>query len=295
MNHEKRNTGFRPFGAAALCSLIFAAAGLAPVRGEENEKGLLGAWKATAELSYVVTGGNTATSAFSLANTFKRTWEKDVLTVKTFALRSHSTTITRTAVGTEADFTLVELKTKRLVAENYFLAAQYDRRLGKKVVAQFGFGWDRNKFAGVAGRVILTAGTGYAWIETNRTQFKTDGGLTFTLRKYFGQPTSSFAGFRGIVSFEQKLFDTSAFASQFIFDENLRRTVDWRYDWTNSVTASISKSLALKTSVRVLYAHLPANEAVPLFDLAGLPTGLTVPIPLKKHDTFFTTSIVVNF
>jgi hypothetical protein len=61
------------------------------------------------------------------------------------------------------------------------------------------------------------------------------------------------------------------------------------------VTASISKSLALKTSVRVLYAHLPANEAVPLFDLAGLPTGLTVPIPLKKHDTFFTTSIVVNF
>jgi len=38
-----------------------------------------------------------------------------------------------------------------------------------------------------------------------------------------------------------------------------------------------------------------ADEAVPLFDLGGLPTGLTVPVPLKKVDTFFTTSIVINF
>lgn len=293
MIHRKRHPIIRPFTAAALGLLAFVAVRPAPARAED--KGLLGAWKVTAELSYVVTGGNTATSAFSLANTFRRNWEKDVLTIKTFALRSHSTTVTRTAVGTETDFSVVEQKTKRLVAENYLIAAQYDRRLGKKVVAQFGFGWDRNRFAGVAGRVILTAGTGYAWIETNRTQFKTDGGLTYTLRKYFGLPTSSFAGFRGIATFEQKLFDTSAFASQFIFDENLKRTADWRYDWTNSVTASISKSLALKTSVRVLYAHLPADEAIPLFDPDGLPTGLTVPVPLKKLDTFFTTSIVINF
>ena len=287
---------FRTAAAAAtLGVLALVAVGPVPVRGEESAKGLLGAWKATAELSYVVTGGNTSTSAFSLGNTFKRNWEKDALTIKTFALRSHSTTVTRSAVGTEADFTIVELKTKRLVAENFMVAAQYDHRLSKKVVAQFGLSWDRNRFAGVASRLILSAGTGYAWVETKRTFFKTDGGLTYTLRKYFGLPSSSFAGLRAIATFEQKILEGSSFASQFVFDDNLRKMVDWRYDWTNSVTASISKSLALKTSLRILYAHLPANEAVPLFDLDGLPTGLTVPVPLKKVDTFFTTSIVINF
>jgi putative salt-induced outer membrane protein YdiY len=284
----------RPVGAAAVLALLtFAALDPAPARAEN--KGLLGPWKATAEVSFVVTGGNTATAAFSLANTFKRSWEKDALTVKTYVLSSHATTVTRTAVGTETDFSVIEQKTERLVAENFLVSGMYDHRLSKKVVVQVGLGWDRNRFAGLASRVVFTAGTGYAWIETDRTQFKTDGGLTYTLRKYFGTPASSFAGFRAIGSFEQKLFDSSAFVSQFIFDENLKRTVDWRYDWTNSLTASISKSLALKTSVRLLHAHLPANEAVPLFDLEGLPTGLTVPVPLKKVDTLFTTSIVINF
>jgi putative salt-induced outer membrane protein YdiY len=290
--HQKppRTTG----ASAVLALLAFAALGTVLARAEDN-KGLLGPWKATAEISFVVTGGNTATAAFSLANTFKRSWEKDALTVKTYVLSSHATTITRTAVGTETDFSVIEQKTERLVAENFLVSGMYDHRLSKKVVLQVGLGWDRNRFAGLASRVVFTAGTGYAWIETDRTQFKTDGGLTYTLRKYFGQPATSFSGFRAIGSFEQKLFDSSAFASQFIFDENLKRTVDWRYDWTNSLTASISKSLALKTSVRLLHAHLPANEAVPLFDLEGLPTGLTVPVPLKKVDTLFTTSIVINF
>jgi putative salt-induced outer membrane protein YdiY len=287
------------FHLRTVCAILglaaLAAAWPAALRAEEEARGLLGAWKATAELGYVVTGGNTATSTFSLGTTFKRKWDKDALIFKTFILRSNSTTITKTAAGTETDFVINEEKVRRLVAENFLLSAQYDRRLAKRVVAQFGLSWDRNRFAGVASRLLFTAGTGYAWVETKRTVFKTDGGLTYTLRKYIGQDATSFAGFRAIASFEQKILDSSSVASQFIFDDNLKRMVDWRYDWTTSVSASISKALALKASVRLLYAHLPAEEAVPLFDLEGLPTGLTVPVPLKKLDTFFTTSIVINF
>lgn len=252
-------------------------------------------WKATAELSYVVTGGNTSTSAFSLGNTFARKWDKDGLTFKTYLLRSHATTTTRTARGTETDYEIVRDQVQRLVAENYVVSGQYDRRLAKKVVAQFGLSWDRNRFAGVAGRVLFTAGTGYAWVEAPKTVLKTDFGFTYTLRKYLGEETTSFAGFRGIASFDQKITGTSSFASQFIFDENLKKTVDWRFDWANSVTASISKSLALKTSLRMLYAHLPARESVPLFDADGLPTGIFVPVPLRRLDTFLTTSVVINF
>lgn len=282
-------------GVGMLSLMALLAALPSDACADEKSLGLLGPWKATAELGYVVTGGNTSTSTFSLATTFARKWEKDALIFKTFILRSNATTETKTAVGTETDYVVDVAKVSSLVAENYLVSGEYDHNLAKKVVAQFGLSWDRNRFAGVASRLLLTAGTGYAWVDTQRTHFKTDAGLTYTLRKYIGLPATSFAGFRAIAGFEQKIFDRSSVASQFIFDDNLKKPVDWRYDWTTSVSASISKGLALKTSVRLLYAHLPADQAVPLFDPEGVATGLTVPVPLKGLDTLFTTSIVINF
>lgn len=281
--------------AVALGLLILSAAGLAQAPEKVEEKGLLGPWKATAELGFVLTSGNSSTSTFSLATTVKREWAKDILTVKAYALTSHTAIITRTAQGTETDYTLVVDKTSKLVAENFALSGQYDHRLSKKVVLQTSLGWDRNRFAGLAGRVILTAGAGYAWVETKRTIFKTDGGFTYTWRQYFDQDPTSFLGFRAVAKFEQKILETSGFLSEFIFDDNLRNTVDWRYDWTNSLTASIAKALLLKASLRLVYSNLPADEAVPLFDPLGDPTGLTVPVPLKKLDSYFTTSLVINF
>jgi len=277
-------------GLAAFLAVLPAAA-----RADEPKRGLLGLWNATAELGYVVTGGNTSTSTFSLGTTFIRKWDKDALIFKTFILRGNAATTTKTAVGTETDYVVEETRTSTLVAENYLLSGQYDHNLAKKVVLQVGLSWDRNRFAGVESRGLLTAGTGYAWVDTKKTHFKMDAGLTYTLRKYIGVPATSFAGFRGIAGFDQKILDNSLFASQFIFDDNLKKPVDWRYDWTSSVSAAISKGLALKASVRLLYAHLPANQPVPLFDPDGTNTGLTVPVPLKGLDTFFTTSVVINF
>ncbi len=285
-----------PLKAAGLAAAFAALIGptVAPAAAQEKE-GLLGPWKATAEVSYVVTGGNTSTSAFSLGTTFTRKWEKDTLTFKSYALRSNATTFTRRAVGTEDAFTVIEESSKALVAENFLLAGQYERRISKRLIGQAGMSWDRNRFAGLAGRYMLTAGLGYALVESKKTQVKTDAGLTYTTRKYIGQDATSFAGFRFNLLGEQKLSEKSSFTSQFVFDENLKNTRDWRYDWTNSLTASISKSLALKTSLRMIYTHVPATQNLPLYDLEGLPTGLFVPSPLKHRDTFLTTSIVINF
>jgi putative salt-induced outer membrane protein YdiY len=282
----------RGLAALALTALL---AGLVPaVRAEETE-GLLGPWKATAEVSYVVTGGNTATSAFSLGTTFTRKWAKDILTFKSYVLRSNATTFSRRAVGTEEDYTVVEESIKALVAENYMLAGLYERRISKRLLGQAGLNWDRNRFAGLASRFMLTAGLGYAIVESKNTQVKTDAGLTYTLRKYLDRDSTSFAGFRFNLFGEQKLSEKSSFASQFVFDENLKNTKDWRFDWTNSLTASISKSLALKTSLRMIYTRVPALQSLALFDLEGLPTGLSVDVPLERLDTFLTTSIVINF
>ena len=279
-------------GAAAALALLAPAILTAQ---DAANKGLLGPWKATAEVSYVVTSGNTSTSAFSLGTSFTRKWANDSLLFKSYILRSNATTTTRTARGTEIDFDIIENRVERLVAENYLLAGQYDRRVSKKLAAQAGMSWDRNRFAGVDDRVILTMGFGYAWVEAKRTTIKTDAGLTYTWRQYVNQDTMSFGGLRFNLSAVQKVLDNSSLSTQFIFDENLKKMTDWRFDWTNSVTASISKSLALKTSFRTIYTHLPALQGLPLFDLEGLPTGLTVFVPLKRLDTFLTTSIVINF
>ncbi len=292
-------SSFRAAAAAVtsvgLLALALALARPSALRGQEKKTGLLGPWAGTAEVSYVVTGGNTATSALSVGTSLSRKWTNDTLLFKTFILKSNATTTTRTAQGTVDDFDIFEESITRKVAENYILAGQYDRRISKKLLGQVGLSWDRNRFAGVDDRIIATTGLGYAWIEKERTQVKTSAGVTYTIRQYVGEDWSSFAGFRFSLQGEQKILESSKLSTQFIFDENLQAMRDWRFDWTNSVSASISKWMALKISLRMIYGNVPALQYLPLFDGAGDPTGLTVPYPLKKLDTFLTTSIVINF
>jgi len=281
------------FSALVFWFLIYAPEFRAEEKGEQS--GLLGPWKATAELSYVVTGGNTATSAFSLGTNLTRKWTRDSLSLKTFILRSTATTYLRRAVGTETDFYIEEETSKALVAENYLIAGAYERKISKRLLGQLGVSWDRNKFAGIDRRYMVIAGLGYAWIEKEKTSVRMNAGLTYSSRKYIEQATTSFAGFRFDFLAEQKFSDKSSLSTVFVFDENLKEMKDWRFDWTNSLSASISKALALKVSYKMLYAHLPATAFIPLFDIYGAPTGLTVPYPLKKLDSFFTTSLVINF
>jgi putative salt-induced outer membrane protein YdiY len=283
--------------AFAAAAALVAAIALSPsgAAAQEAKEGLLGPWAATAEVSYVVTGGNSSTSALSVGTSLSRKWAKDTLLFKTYILNSRSRTTTRTAQGTEEDFDIIEETITRKVAENYLLSGQYDRRVSKCLAVQAGASWDRNRFAGVDDRVMLSTGLGYSWLESPNTVVKSSTGLTYTLRQYVGQDAESFAGFRITTSADRKLSKSSSVASLFVFDDNLKRTADWRFDWTNSITASINKSMALKVSLRTLYAHVPANQSLPLVDLLGEPTGLFVPYPLRHLDLFLTTSVVVNF
>jgi len=292
----KRSSSRRAAAAVLFVELLaLILVGPAALGGQEKKTGLLGPWAATAEVSYVVTGGNTATSALSLGTSLSRKWTNDTLLFKTYILKSNATTTTRTAQGTVDDFEVLEESITRKVAENFQVAGQYDRRISKKLLGQVGLGWDRNRFAGLDDRIIATTGFGYAWVEKARTQVKTSAGVTYTVRQYVGEDWSSFAGFRFSLNGEQNILDNSKLSTQFTFDENLQEMRDWRFNWVNSVTASISRSLALKVSLRMLYANVPALQYLPLFDDLGDPTGLTVPYPLKKLDTFLTTSIVINF
>ncbi|MCX8159993.1 MAG: DUF481 domain-containing protein [Candidatus Saccharicenans sp.] len=253
-------------------------------------------WKKTLELSYVVTGGNTLSSSFSFgANLTRSPNEKDTYALRTFLLRSHSTTITRRAVGTVEDYMVEEERTRRLSAENYLLSGQYDHRVSGRLTTNLAFVWDRNKFSGVLSRALWTAGAGLVMADSARTRMRTQAGLSFTIRKYSQQPVNTFLGFRYALSWEQKLFDNASFATAFIFDDNLAHISDWRYEWNFNVAAPLNKKLSLKTGVRILRNNKPPDLSVPLFTSEGVDTGETVLIPRGKVDTFFTTSFVLNF
>ncbi|MBC7348480.1 MAG: DUF481 domain-containing protein [Candidatus Aminicenantes bacterium] len=270
--------------------------GPSPVEKKKGSGDWLALWKKTLELSYVVTGGNTLSSSFSLgANLIRSNNEKDTYTLKTFLLRSHSTTITRRAVGTPENFIIEEEKTRQLSAENYLLSGQYDHRVSGRLTTNLAFVWDRNKFAGVLSRALWTGGAGLVVADSARTKIQTQAGLSLTIRKYNQQPVNTFLGFRYTLTWEQKLFDNASFATAFIFDDNLARISDWRYEWNFNVAAPLNKKLALKTGVRVLRNNRPPDLKVPLFTTEGLETGTTVLIPRGKVDTFFTTSLVLNF
>lgn len=259
-------------------------------------KDWLDPWKKTLELSYVVTGGNTVTSSFSLGSTLLKTPnERDSYLLKTFFLRTHSTTINQKAVGSEDNFSLIEDKTRKLTAENYLIQAQYDHRPTGRLLTNLGFSWDRNKLAGVEGRALGTAGAGVILADSDSTKMKMSAGLSFTIRKYSGQSVSSFLGFQYAFSWKQKLLDNSSLETGFVFDDNIKHLGDWHYDWETSLMAPLTKSLALKASVRVMKNNRPPEAEVPLYGPDNVDTGLTVLVPRQKVDTFFTTTIVLNF
>lgn len=277
-------------------SVILAVLALAVLwtTAQAQEARKLG-WVDKAELSYLMTGGNAVTSTLGIRNTLIRTWANDLIKIQASAVRAHATTSSRRAVGTADQFSIVEERTERPVAENYLVAVQYDRRITDRWMANIGLSWDRNLFTGVESRLVAAAGAGTVWIAAAKTKFKTNYNLTYTARKYVSADRSFLLGFQGVWDFEQKLTDTTTLGGQFTLDESLKDTSDWRGDMVNSLGVAMSKNLALKVSLRLLYANKPAREKVPLDTEDGLPTGLAVFHSLHKLDTLFTTSLVVNF
>ena len=285
----KTGLSFCLAGAAAV-SLALSAPRLAAA--EESRKP---AWMDKAEFSFVSTGGNAQSSSLGIANTLTRTWARDQLRLTANVLRAHGTTVTRRAVGAAGGFAVVEDRAEQLVAENYALGALYDRSVSKRWTLNAGLSWDRNRFTGVASRLVAVLGGGTAWLDAERAKLRTAYGLTVTSRKYVSADRTSFVGFRATSDYERKLGPSAAVSGRLIFDEDFGDLADWRGEMVNSLSTAMSKRLALQVSVRWLYANRPAFEEIPLFGPDGSAAGSTVPVPLHKLDSFFTTSLCLNF
>jgi len=285
-----------------IAPLLFLAASIvpAPVAWADGPK--LG-WADTAEFSYVATAGNTDTQTLGFKDKLTRTWERSLFTLNAGGIRVETTTTDRFAVGTTSNFNVRENKVSDVTAENYYLNGRFDHKITDHFFWFGGAGWDRNTFSGIQNRYTGFGGVGNIWVDGDRTKFRTDYAATYTKQDdVVKNPNTndSFAGARFSSAFLKKIGDSSTYTNDFVIDDNLSETPDWRATMVNSLSVAMSKRLAIKLSLQWLYDNRPSFKDIDLLAANPTPppnlvkTG-TVPFELDKLDTIFTSSIVVNF
>ncbi len=281
----------RPLLTLALLSISWPAAAQDEADAPEPS-----GWTGTAEATLVFTGGNTDASSVGFRLAIGRNWLGGTMSLEGGGIRVRTATRTRTAIGSVEDFSVVEDTISSVTAENYYARARFHRPVSQRLSWYLGGGWERNIFAGIDSRYTISSGISRAWLEGDRSHFRTDLGLTHTRERYVAAVDGAeFAGLRFAWDYSRKLSDATTFTSKLIADDNLADTADLRVDFLSALAVAMSDRLALKISLQVLWDNRPALKGVPLVSADGATPGDVVLAPLGKTDSLLTLALVINF
>lgn len=284
------------FTAAAL--LVGIAGPLEAQEAEEEER--LGFYD-TADLSLVITGGNSSATTLGFGNVAEYLWTRSALRFDVGGIRTDARdSENRFAVGTgPGDFEIIEPESET-TAEAYHAMLRYDYKLGERWYTFGQGGWDRNTFAGFDNRWSGAAGLGWIAFDREKMILKFDLAGTFTSEEPVFGESAEFAGIRFAYDYLHHLTSSTDYISLLVVDENLDDTGDLRADWYNAVEVAISEKLALKSGLRLLWRNQPLSQGLPLVDPAGTPiedgsgNQVLVPYELDALDTIFTTALVLT-
>jgi putative salt-induced outer membrane protein YdiY len=248
---------------------------------------------ANADLSYVLTSGNSNANSLGFKGDVTRRWTKHSIGFAAGGLRASSSPDARYAVGTPGDFEIV-VPEAELTAEYYYGRGRYDYKLSDRLFFTTGAGWERNRFSGIDNRWLVDAGVGYIFLNNERTSFRGAVALTYTSEDYTVDDgrDGSFVGARAGSDFSQKLFENTTLTHTLIADFNFEETDDVRLDSQLGLHVSMSSRLGLKLNWRLLWDNQPALAEFPLF-VGGVETG-TVLAPYRKTDQGFSVSLVFS-
>jgi putative salt-induced outer membrane protein YdiY len=252
---------------------------------------------ANADLSYVLTSGNSSSSSLGFKGDLTRRWEKHSLGFATGGIRASSSSAdSRYAVGTPDDFE-VRVPDPEATAASYYARGRYDYKLSDRLFYTAGVGWERNRFSGIDSRWVTDTGMGYILLNNARTSLRGMAGVTWTSEGYTVEDgrDGSFLGARLGWDFRHQVFETTTFTHTLLADENLEEGDDLRVDAQFGVQVAMTKGLGLKVNWRLLWDNQPALSEVPLLGAGGAPTGLTVVAPHKELDQGFSVSLVYSF
>ena len=308
----------KPFRFAAVSAAAMALFLSLPTF---SQAAVIPGWYTSADLSAVVSNGNSDTINVGATLNVRRMWLRTSWTNVASFTRNDVRDPQRLAIinGTTATVEKGEYVAK---SEKVFANTNFERRVTERFFWNLGGTFERDKFAGLNSRLTGVAGIGMLWQNTNGDGFIKLG----VAGTYTGQDEvvddpeteNQFAGIRGTIDGEKRFGDQKqhVFTSNLIVDENLQNTDDLRMNWQNSLAAAISQKLQLKVGLVLAYDNapqlvdLPVTVALPggafrdadAADIARITAGNDISIvegklatPAEKLDLTFTASIVINF
>ncbi len=250
------------------------------------------------DLSFVQTAGNSQAGTIGGKFNFTENWLRTAFTANVGAVRTQTKESTRTAVGTQDNFSVAETTLTKTSAENYSADAQLSYRLTETFYCYAGSAWGRDVPQGVKSRLMEMAGVGYDLARSERAEFKLQAAATFTQEKNLvSDPKSkeNYPGLRVSYGYKLKASANTTLTHSLAYDQPFSPTSNFRIDGQAGVEVSMVRSgaLALKVDTRLMYRNMPALEQLELVT-NGVKTNLRVTNPLKKVDGQFTVSLVIN-
>jgi len=283
----------------SLLCVMSALCLVAPAGAQDEEEDPRTGWLDSAEVSFVITGGNSQSSTLGLKNKLERRWEKSSFKWNVSAVRVETTTLTQIAtLLPPGDVEVTEEKTREITAENYQSSASFERKISKRLFWRLGSDVLRNEFSGIDYRWSGVAGLGHTWFDRMKTALQTSYGLAVTTqRDVVPVPDRAETFLAGRLAWDYRLglTSTTTFNSVFSLEQNLSDFGDTRIDTTNDVAVRMGDRLALKVSLQLQFVTLPALIDLNVLSENGEDKGLSVTIPARKLDSFFNIALVFDF
>jgi putative salt-induced outer membrane protein YdiY len=240
-----------------------------------------------------MTSGNSESQSLNFGEKYTYKWPKAEFLFEAVAIRAESTTRTVTNTGG----VLTESETTETTAELYSVGGKFRRDITPRFFWYTGGGWLRNELSGIENRFTFGAGVGYKLVDSPKHKLAGELGLNYAKEDFVfvqpdGEDSADYAAARAFLGYQFLMTETSKFTSDLEFVDNLDDTDDWRVRWINAVTANLSKRLALKAGLTLLYDNQPVLE--PIDDL-GTPAFDPVFFEFDELDTILTANLVLTF
>ena len=203
-------------------------------------------WKGDLSAGAIYSSGNTNNESYMFsANMSKRT-EKDRTTLKADAARKKE----RTSTGDDE------------VTEDWWkTSAKYDRFLSEKWYMFGQARYETDKIAELDNRIIFGGGSGYQWIESDRTNLSTEAGLACVQESYddAGSDDSSLSAQAGY-HFDHKFNETFSFINDLTYYPSTEQISDYYLTASAELRAKINSRLFTNLKVLFDYDTTPAQD-----------------------------------
>jgi putative salt-induced outer membrane protein YdiY len=194
-------------------------------------------YEGTAEVSSIVTNGNTMNQTTGLA--MDLTYKPDPWLVN---LKSkYLTTISQ------------EIQTQ----ESFEVAGRGGRKLSELFDIFVEHTYLKNRFAGLENRYVSSAGAGYFVLKNDMHTLKTELLLGFTDEERTDLTRPQFTSGGVSVLYKWKIAATSEFMHETKYQPNFTTAEDWRLVSETAVSAAISSMLSSKISWKYEHVNLP--------------------------------------